>query len=763
MKPDVLRVKSLHVLKRLFAPLVALHVFRTRRKENAKKRKVSRPSPEVLKALQLFSRWPTTTLQSWIASGVVEVHEKGTTIAFAGEPRRATDIFWLLAGKLTQVPNKAELRRCAGDLVHLPTNVPKTGPLILPSHFMESNTKKSLPPLTPVQEQVVDSLSLYHAGQLVDAERLILGGERLRSLRCQSDVVLLRFSLSSCLRIVQSLPSAARSITVDAARQYVQRTMAQFSGTPSTPSIMSANPVLAALPPTVLAAICFQTKPFVFLKSEVISDNVFAAEWLYFLESGQVRIEDSNGPHSRIVSEPFTAIGMHAFVQSSVPDYFDQKSRATAAVYCEVWGLPISAVLSACDAASRLRCALAAAQLLRARGFGRLPLTSALWDCACFLDLSEAAVTAVARALRLRVYTPGETVTLAGRIPTFGFLVVAGDVRLHRSVERDTQHLKPGRAYYFCESLAKMRANETVVSHSSSIILQGSPGLLFEAMEVAGVTPDEARLLLHNAQEYVDRIYGDGSSEVSKAQYAAAERVREYKRRQMEAMHSNSTAPLSDAAAAEVLKNELLTSLEVQLHALHPDAAAAAKFEYFRAGKAAMGDDAAVHPSPSPPPRRLECFSLDEQGKLITSSAPTMPSVDAVHQQQRQQLPQQQPHQQQQQRQQQQLVATTEAAPMSTGQSALTLPPLPRSSPAIPGKANAFVKAPAAPLRSAPPAYVALRAAVRIQPPGTKASKSIPSQRVASMRAAASRLKDEADGIDRRKDNRYPFARDIRR
>lgn len=714
MKHDVARVKSLHVLQRLLAPLVTLHVSRLRRRKTANSHKSHLPSLDVLKSLPLLMKWPSTALQSWTANGVVEAHARGTVVAFAGEPRRAADVFWLLSGTLAQIPSKAELRVCAGDLVHLSRSLPKTGPLVLPTHFMnEGGARKDLPPLTAAQERLADSLSFYHAGQLVDMERLILGGERRRALRCQSDVVVLRLSLAAFLCEIQTLPDAVRSATINAARQEVQHSMAQFSGPPSTPAIMAANPVLAALPPAVLKSICLQLEPCVFLQSETICENVFAAEWMYFLSSGQVRTADSSGANARLVATPDTVIGLNAFVQSCVPDHFDQKSRATAATYCEMWGLPLPAVLSACDGASRTQCAWAAVQQVRAQGFGRLPIATALRAYACFADLSEIAVAAIARVLRVRVYTPGETVAAAGRIPAFGLLVVAGDVRLRRSRERESQQLPPGQAHFFCESLVRMCVSESVVSQSSSIVLQGTPAVLLEAMEMAGVAADETALLLRSAQAYVDRFYGADSIEIIKAQYTAAERVREYKRRLMEATHAAQAVPLQTATTTAALQNELLASLEVQLHALHPDEDEVTKFEYFRVGKTATHDDGAATVVCSPLPfeasRRSAYFTLDEQGNLITHDA-TCPPTNAAH-------------------------PPEPSRAVSTLEQRVEIPP------------PSFVS-PCPPLRPPPLSTVRGKA---------KTKQKSASLHAASLRSAVSRMKAEADGVDQRKDGRgYP-------
>lgn len=781
MKDDVARVRNLHVLQRLLAPLVALRVSRARRRKAAQQRRYHLPQPDVLKALPLFARWPTTALLSWTSRGKLEIHEKGTTIAFAGEPRRAADVFWLISGKLVQVPTKAELRLCASDLVHLPRNLPKTGPLILPSHFMEGSAKKSLPPLTAAQEHLADSLSFYHAGQLVDVERLLLGGERGRALRCQSDVVVLRLSLAACLRDLQTLPSAARTATIDAARAHVQRAMAQFCGPPSTPCIMAANPVLAALPPAVLKTICTQLKPFVFLKAETMCEDVFAAEWMYLLVSGHLRFEDANGGFSHLLKSPHTAVGINSFVQCQMPDHFDQKLRVVAATYCEAWGLPVAAVLSACDAAARLQCARAATHQLRARGLGRLPVVNALRACACFAELSESAVVAIARALHLRVYTAGDVITPAGRIPGFGVLVLAGDVRLRRSVERDAPRLPAGQAKYFCEALVKMCVADAVVAHGSAVVLHGSPGLLLEALEVAGVAAEETPVLLRTAQGYVDRLYGSGSSEISRAQYAAAERVRAFKR-QEEAADTAARRASPDAihasAFTDVLQNELLASLEVQLHALHPNDDEAATFAYFRAGeatagvekaRAASGVEAQPHaqpPQPPQPPRRSTYFSLDAQGNLITCEGEeTSPdnTAGATKGQYRQDA-------------QASLLQRMDAPPpqrvqkmsdgASTARERITLPSVPLPAPSLPPltereKSKAFSAPPRSRLAAAAAVAAtsaALRTPVRAKGLHTQPVRKMASPRISALRAAAARLKDEADGVDCRREPRLYMA-----
>ncbi|KAG5483266.1 hypothetical protein LSCM1_04807 [Leishmania martiniquensis] len=720
MKRGVLHAKSLHVLRRLLGPIVALYISRCRAKADVLREAplYQAPSLDALKAFALFSKWPDLALREWLLHGVMVVHRKGTCIGFAGEPPQTAHVYWVLSGEVTQVPTKSELCECAGELPRLPPNAPKTGPAVLPSYFLEDAAKGVLHALTPTQGRIVESLAKYKAGCLVDAEGLLLGGGRQRSLRCKADAVMLSFPFSRLLRIVQCLPIPVRSRAMDVARSVAQSAMAQLADKPSALSLISANPVLQGLSLRALQTLRLQMQPLVFLQFEVICHNVANSDKVFFLNYGRVLIEDSRGCFSTITSKASTAVGLETLVPCRLPDYYDQKLRAKAVAYSEMWYIPTAALLAVCDAALQLRCAQTATQLVGSCT-NRLALASSLRVCPCFAGISEAAIAAVAKALQARVHCAGDTIVSSKRSPNAGILVVAGVVCAHSDRAKAAQFLSAGEARYFCECFVKMRLEESVVSQSSSIVLHGSPARIFESMELNAAW-DDIKIMLDRAQEYVNGKYGTGASDLSKAQNAASERVRARKRRCAEALPpvSPSNPSISATSALTLLENELLVSLAWHLQALHPDSADEAKFGLFREGQRTIEDNDA--PGGSLP--TAECFSLDEEGKLVICTSPAL------------------------------------AAPAHP----LTETSVAPSPAVVAAKANAVAASlhqeekrkerAAVTQAAAAVAPRSLRAAVcaPIHEEGKRGRT--PSSRLTALRAEAARLRDEADGLDRRKE-----------
>ncbi|KAK7196015.1 hypothetical protein NESM_000534900 [Novymonas esmeraldas] len=722
--------KGLHVLQRLLGPLLALYILRRRaRAEAAREASLYHaPGVDALRALPLFEKWQDTALLEWVSRGATVAHKKGTCIGFSHEPPNAARVYWVLCGKVAQVPTKSELRKCAGEL---PPKTAKTGPAVLPSHFLDGAAKAALPPPTPTQERIIDSLALYHAGHLVDAERLLLGGGRQRSLRCQTDCVLLSFSFVSFLRAVQGLPSLVRSHTIDVARAVVQRAMAQLAEMPTAHSLTAVNPILWGLPQSAWKTLRLQLRPSIFLKLDVLCHDVANSDRVHFLSRGQVLVEDGIGGSTTITSKTYAAIGLESFLRSRLPDYYDQKLRAKAATYCETWSITTEALLAVCDAATRLRCAQAAAELL-GRSTGQLAPASALRTCPCFADVSEAAIAVVARALHPRVYCAGDTIVPARRSPNTGILLVAGAAAVHSGKRKPPQLLRTGEARYFCESLVRMELAESIVAQSSALVLHGAPATIFELLEETSTAVDDMQVMLAAAQEYVNGRYGAGASDLSKAQNAAAERVKAFKRRQAESAQAapSPPPPPSSSGVGEVitaLENELLVSLTLQLQSLHPDGVEDAKFDVFRAVPPVSANGSDGSDGIDKPRHVAEYFSLDDQGNLITTAstdaAPTLPTPPVV------------------------------ASPLATARSAGDAAPL-----AHPPVGQRKGPATAAPARApAPPR--ALRTSVRPPAPAPPRQGRAPSPRLTALRGTATRLREEVDGVDRRVEYRRRLTR----
>ncbi|CAJ1987269.1 hypothetical protein conserved [Leishmania donovani] len=721
MKRGVRQAKSLHVLQRLLGPVVALYISRCRAKADVAREAslYHAPSIDALKQLPIFAKWPDSALQTWLSHGVMVVHRKGTCIGFACEPPQAARVFWVIAGKVAQVPAKSELRECAGELLHLPPNAPKTGPVVLPAHFLEDSAKAALPSLTPTQERIKESLATYHAGHFVDAERLLLGGGRRRSLRCQTDTVMLSFPFSLFLREVQCLPGPLRSDVIDVARTVAQRAMTQLGEMPSVHSLASANPVLQSLPLRDLRALRLQLRPFVFLQFDAICEDVANSDKVFFLSLGKVLIEDCKNRSSTIISKVSTAVGLETFVPCRFPDYYDQKLRAEAATYCEMWCIPTAALLTLCSAETQLRCAQAATQLL-ADKTRRFTPASALRTCPCFAGVSEAAIAAVARALQVRVYCADDTIVASKRAPSTGILVVAGTVVVHSNRKRAPEPLRAGQARYFCECFVKMALEESVISQSSSIVLHGSPGAIFELIEALDTASNDIKIMLDSAQEYVNGQYGAGASNLSKAQNAAAERVRAYKRRRAGAAPTPSppSTSIDTVDNITVLENELLASLALQLQALHPDTGDEARFDVLRVGELTMVDDDA----PSDSRSAAECFSLDDEGRLVTCALPAL---------------------------------VTSARPLTEVPVApspvIVAPRTDVVAASLQQRGKTKEKTSSA-QETAAVVPRSLRTAVCASTPAAAGQRSVPSPRLTALRTTAARLREEADGVDRRRE-----------
>nr|CCM13866.1 hypothetical protein, conserved [Leishmania guyanensis] len=499
--------------------------------------------------------------------------------------------------------------------------------------------------------------------------------------------------------------------------------MVQLAEMPSVHSLTSANPVLQALPLRTLRALRLQLKPLVFLQFDVLCHDVANSDKVFFLSRGRVLMEDSSGCSSTITSKAWTAVGLETFVPCRLPDYYDQKLRAKAVTYCEMWYIPTDALLAMCDVAIQLRCAHAATQLLGS-DTSRLALASALRTCPCFGGVSEAAITAVAQALQARVYWAGDTIVASKRSPRTSILVVAGMVFVHSDKKTPPQRLCTGQSRYFCECFVKMALEESVVSQSNSIVLHGSPGIILELMEELKPASDDIKIMLDSAQEYVNGRYGTGASDLSKAQNAAAERVRDFKRRCAEAA-STTSPPGSNTDTLALLENELLVSLTLQLQALHLDPTNEAKFGILLEGQLAIGDDDA--PSKFRPTE--ECFSLDDEGKLVicTSPAPIAPAHPLTE---------------------------APAAP-----SVFVFAPKTDVVTASLQQRGRTKKKLASTQATAPVVPQSRRTAVHASVPATIEQRRVPSPRLTVLRTTATRPREEANDVDRRREQKHQLLR----
>lgn len=665
-KEAAARGQSMRVLELLFTPMVSLYLSRKRTAATTRRAALhyNRPATEALQNFSLFSSWPHASLQKLMAAGTLTVYGRGRSIGYEKEPTRAANVFWIIAGKLTQLPTRGELLQCANELPSLQNNACKTAPAVFPHLFSDEEKNSRLSSLTLMQECCVDSLRQYGAGELVDAERCLLGGQRRRNLRCQTEVVVMQIPFEILRQEFRCLAGAVRAATVEAARTRIVAELASGIVKPDAKSIILANPALKGISAGALRGVLLHLQPRVFIHGTVICDDVYRSSTVYFVQCGAVQLWDGSAAAKEVLRRPGSAFGEHAFICHRVPDFPEQKLPAKAAAYCEVWAVPISVFSTLCGAEERLSCCRVATHHLTGK-WSNAQLVTALRLTPCFTYMSELAVSSAAQALKVRVYPPGERIFAPHRPAHCGIIVVAGEVTSRAAKQNaDETRVVPGRPLFFCEAMVGMGTGMEVVCVSSAIVLHGAPAAMMESMEAANCVLEEVRELLTTAQDYVDRTYGAGRSTLYRAQELALQRVKEYNSRHQEretkpkrrvvaplsSSSSSAAAAVTAATAAEsvrgkkaatgedkaadtamALRHELLTSLSTQLKSLQYNEMDAAKFVLFRGDLRALP----VPPETPPPYRSRRCFSLDDKGDIVLCDKPperrsTAPSAEVL-------------------------------------------------------------------------------------------------------------------------------------
>lgn len=657
--------RSKGILKRSFLPWVQIRVRRRilARRSVEKLAKVTKPDVQVLQHIPLFSKWPEQSIGKLLSSSRLEYKQAGMVAAYRGEPRGILCVYWVVSGKLTQVPTKQEVVSCSLDTfgpgVGAGRAVP-TGPLIFPALFGGEGDGKAAAgngyeaPLSQQQEAVLDSLVSYSASQIVDGDSLLLGDLRQRCVRCQTDAVLLAIPLRVLLAELASLKPAVRQGTVASARSAVVVQLAKSAQRPSTTALLERNQVLQALSLRAMKEVWGQLRPYVFSAGDIICTDVFTSSTIYFLDRGHVSIVSrkagvgsSGGRSVRTLEQRHaTGIGLSSFASCELPLDFGEQRSAVAHTYCVLWAAPLSVFIAACDAADEVNCARRATSMLRKLGMSRanMNVAAVLTQVPAFLALSEVSLQIVADVMRLRAHAPGKVIISSSQNTPVkeGLIILCGQCSMVTPATADGKRqgkkevvttLRPGLASFFCEALLSRPASVSVRADTSVVALHASPGAVMDALE--SLSEFELQSVIDGANEYIVSVYGArcGLHEETPQERAAA-RVKEHEAQQKAAAAkvegadtpskaANSTAQSREEAVMEnvkVAENNVLTSLYLQLQSLHYDEVTAKRHRFFHdaTGSAVKMYDAdmkAGHPTATSAARRVKGhFTLDESG-----------------------------------------------------------------------------------------------------------------------------------------------------
>lgn len=629
------------VLQTFLAPYIHLRIARRRARKASKrgKEKYALPTVAALRAQPFFTKWSDGALAAVLDESTLVCPAEGKCVSLAGEPASSAAVFYVIAGRLSEVPTKAEIMSCVAEAASLShCKEPKTGPLVFPSLFAAPGAPAAATAsLCQRQDEVVDSLIGFAPGQLVGLEALALGDCTRRAVRCQSaHAALLRVPFTAVAAQLVKQPADVRRASLACAASTVEGWLLRAGDRPSIQDILRRCPVTRGLSDLTMRAVWRQLAPRVFRANDTIAADSYEAETVFFLRRGSVRVAD--GSHASTVTAAGASVGLNAVIACDVPSPPEAPITAKALAYCELWGIGAQALRGLCTDGDRESCTRLSADMLRAAGERLLRAEPLLRQIAAFSLLPDGAVRALGQALVPRVYAPGSWLTPAAGKKLKGGLIVlagscvyvaapaAGKARGEGKGEQQRVPVRRGEPLLFSEALARRACPRAVYAETSAIALFGGTGRMLDTLEDAGCTPEEVQRVLDVAATHADSTCGRAHDEMPEAQQQAAKRVAQHRlqlRRDLKeraAVGPGAAAADADAGLRReelVLKNELVTSLAMRIQFLHPTEDEVAQEEYLRSVKGAVADDTRAEGEKRY--RQRSCFTLDPAGNLVFS------------------------------------------------------------------------------------------------------------------------------------------------
>lgn len=613
---------SFRKLKYFFGPSVFKKITEKRRSK-ALNRFVSThsfPNEKGLLGLPLFYRWPEASGKRLLNCSHLRFFEHGTTLVLNGEPLATSAIVWVISGKLTELPTKEELIKCANncsDPVANTSNVgdtcstaivshghePMTGPTVLPSVFQRERGSQSAPHrkffhLTIVQEMILDRLELFTGGNVVASDCLLLGTERKRAIHCLTPVVAYLIPLKAFFKELSFLSSSFLTQSIMIAKTGIQERLSKHDDKPSIQCILQENPILSKI-----NCLCFQKvwcclTPSVFKKDEVVCNDVYVADQIFFLHKGSLRfLHGGKGKKGEeTVNRKGQSVGINSFVSLVLPPSFKDSLLAVSTTYSEMWGISFSHFLKICKE-STTSCVLAANKSL-CYSSEKLQVLECLRSIPGLSNLPNTCLDKMCQRMKVRIYGPKECVAHANRCAREGLILVVGKAvfKFKEGEGKRSEVLRSGEPYLFCEAFMKKVLPFSIFSETSIIVLCCSPTLMLEVMEESNCTTSDMDLLYNLATKYIVGKYGHLDPRIE-AQERAAARVTEYDRN----LRPPRQRP-SDAAALERMKleemkvkNEIITTLEVRIQALHRDPVRELRNQFFADFSSSLLDETSSH------------------------------------------------------------------------------------------------------------------------------------------------------------------------
>ncbi|ESL11489.1 hypothetical protein TRSC58_00759 [Trypanosoma rangeli SC58] len=567
----------------------------------------------------LFAKWPSAALSELRLEMVWEVHLKGDALLYGGMPCDMSSLFWIVSGELAELPNRRDLceRRRLSEAV---------GDGVSSVHSIGGEWASS----GALRAEFRQNLATFGAGQFAAGERLFLGLPYDRTLRCETNVT--GFSVS--FRVVQRLQKRWQvppGASVSAAKEIMQDQLLRRDERPLLSLALLKNPILRCLDAATLSILWIRLSPIVVCANEMICDDVFAADTISFLQSGEVCVGDKRGHRGRKTVSCGGAIGLHSFAPSEVPCARGEKHPAVALSFSQLWRVGRRTFSEAVSDTEWKRCAAIALKTIDFR-IDR----SLLAKAEVFSSLSPSKLEALANRMELRVVRGDAYILPPQKKPQEVIVVLVGTVYFEaRTPAGKVQHggksertrIPCGDPVAFAECVAEMPLRYGVFAATGAVIVSLTRRAMVKVLRKDDDGPEIEPAVTEAAmaQLGVPLAVRNATRIVNRAQEKAARRVRKY----AQVQHS-SVAPqdeLKDVPSLDAnvdqligLSTQVLSTLAVQLQSLRPGV--------WRTECGGVLYDAASHTvmkkqSPdegSKPHRRQTCFTLDEKGCVVFCS-----------------------------------------------------------------------------------------------------------------------------------------------
>ncbi|EKF28371.1 hypothetical protein MOQ_007884 [Trypanosoma cruzi marinkellei] len=605
-----------------------LHVVRRRLRKRGVIQVVPKLDAKNLLSCSLFAKWPLEALSDLRQRMLWEVHFKGETFIYGGEPCNVSSLFWIASGKLSEVPNRREKRG-----IRRPSNKEEEEEGVASMGAVGPAEHSSVSPHVEFDE----TLATFSAGQFAAGERLFLGVTYHRTMRCETDVTGFAVSFRTVQKIQRkwNVPPEA---SVSAAKEIVKKQMLRRDEKPSLKLALLKNPILQGLDVSTLSIIWVLLSPMIVCANELICADIFHTENISFIQSGDVRVGLFKlGQRKEVILSCGSAVGLQSFAPSEMPrGRGEEHTAAVAVTFSQLWSVGRKAFSEMVSEKEWKKCAAIALRTISFHVDDGI-----LRKVAIFSLLPQSKIMELARRVELRVVRGDEYILPPKKRPREAIVVLVGTVYFTQKTpteealndeKTDRISIPCGDPVAFAECVAKMPLKSGVFAATGALIVSLTRRAMLESLAKDGAGTEIEPVIVETAMNQLNASPSSCSVTrvVKKVQEEALQDVRNNSRPQNGNLPpcknelQDLFPPNADLGEMIELHTQVLSTLTLQVHNLRPSMWKAERMgvHYDNASRIAMknppsNESTSCHRSQS-------CFTIDATGRVMFCSKGAM-------------------------------------------------------------------------------------------------------------------------------------------